>query len=331
VPSLRKALAGIGEPKEAFLAVRGSFGGRTPASLRGAIAGMTNPHVQGWHEVGVALASENTDESEEAQGATTDGTRWYVGSNGTKTVVVFDDDANRLATFEPELGIVRSMWADAGKPAVLGAPDTPIFGTLPSRWSPHFGAPSYHGGWLYVPVQGPHGVWKIPVEGGAQEWHKADAPAGEKALPDDDLFPWCAVHPVTGVLYTCNYGRPHRLRAYDRLSLVRAKQHDVRLGTAPIDLDRVQGGVFTSRGRLILVRSDFNAVFCFSSLNGFCFGAKKLGDFGSDGSEVESVTIRGWSFDGVKANVHILELDNDIVSEDDFYLHSFQVPDPARL
>jgi hypothetical protein len=106
---------------------------------------------------------------------------------------------------------------------------------------------------------------------------------------------------------------------------------DIKIGPVPLDLDNVQGGTFTANGRLILVRSDFNAVFCFSSLNGHCFGAKELGDFGSDGSEVESVTLRSWQFAGVSAQVHILELDNDWPSKDDFYLHSFQLPDPERL
>jgi hypothetical protein len=79
------------------------------------------------------------------------------------------------------------------------------------------------------------------------------------------------------------------------------------------------------------VRSDFNAVFCFSSLNGHCFGARQLGDFGSGGSEVESVRLRSWKFAGIPAQVHILELDNDWPSKDDFYLHSFQLPYPERL
>jgi hypothetical protein len=132
-------------------------------------------------------------------------------------------------------------------------------------------------------------------------------------------------------LYTCNFDTPDRLLAYERESLGRRPADDIRLGASPIYVDRIQGGVFTAHGRVILTRSDYNAVFCFSSLNGHCFGAKKLGDFGSDGSEVEGVAVRAWQFDGTRAEVHILELDNDVVSGDDFYLHSFQVADPGGL
>jgi hypothetical protein len=76
-------------------------------------------------------------------------------------------------------------------------------------------------------------------------------------------------------------------------------------------------------------------VFCFSAFNGHCFGAQKLGDFGSTGSEVESVAVRPFWLEGASgpAHVHIMELDNDAATEgsDDLYLHSYCVPDPERL
>ena len=175
-----------------------------------------------------------------------------------------------------------------------------------------------------MPVQGPRGVWRFRVDGTEQAWRKADE------LPDGDLFPWCGIHPVTGVLYTINYGAPKTLFAYDRQSLDRRPADDVALEPAPIHLDRVQGGVFTKRGRLILVRSDYNAVFCYSSLNGHCFGAS-----GSATSDLTfpksraSPSARGVST-ALPRKVHILELDND-ASKDDFYLHSFQVPQPLQL
>lgn len=327
--SLRSRLAGIGEPKSSPFALRADFGRRTPASVRALMDWMLDPHVSQWHKVGVALSSENTALSEEAQGATTDGKRWYVSSNGSKQVVAFDDAANRVATFAPAPAIVMKMWTDQGKPDP--GPGGPlVMGGPLSSWNPHFGAPTHHDGWILIPIQGPRGIWRFRTDGSGGVWRKA------ADLPEDDLFPWCAVHPVTGILYTSNYDTPtietpKKIYAYDRLTLTRLAGDDITLGPAPIFVDRVQGGTFTLHGKLILVRSDYNAVFCFSSLNGHCFGAAKLGDFGSDGSEVESVTVRSWQLDGVHAQVHISELDNDLPSEDDFYLHSFQVPDPTRL
>jgi hypothetical protein len=325
--SVKQRLAAIGEPARLPLWLRGSFGLRTPRSLRVAIDGMTDPGVDQWYEVGVALSEENTDLSHEAQGITTDGTYWFVCSNNTKQVVSIDNAANHVATFSPAPAIRMQMWADAGHPDA----DTDDNGIVEfsDDFDPHFGPPSFHGGWIYVPIQSPRGVWRFSLNGGEQLWQMASS------LPDGDLFPWCAIHPVTGMLYTCNFTEPLFLRAYDPTptALVYSPGDDIRLGSSPIDLDKVQGGVFTAHGRLILVRSSFNAVFCFSSLNGHYFGAKMLGDFGSNFSEVEAVTIRSWQFDGVPAHVHIFELDNDYIPPDvdDFYLHSFRVLAPSLL
>jgi len=142
------------------------------------------------------------------------------------------------------------------------------------------------------------------------------------------------VNPLNGRLYASQIDIPQGglLFAYDRNTLQRRFEDDIQLGPTPIPLTSIQGGVFTPRGRLLLVKSDENAVFAFSARTGYNFGAKVLGDFGSAMSEVESVTFRQWQFDGgVRAPVHILELDNDIFSKDDAYLHSFSVPNPDLL
>jgi hypothetical protein len=69
------------------------------------IAGTTDPQINSWHEVGVALASENTKHSEEAQGVTTDGHHWYLCSNNTRSVVKFDDDAHTVLEISPSPAI----------------------------------------------------------------------------------------------------------------------------------------------------------------------------------------------------------------------------------
>ena len=73
--SLRAALGGIGAVHRP-LALRGSFGSRTPSSVRTAVDGMPDPMVGAWARVGTALESHNTAHSEEAQGAPTDGEIW---------------------------------------------------------------------------------------------------------------------------------------------------------------------------------------------------------------------------------------------------------------
>lgn len=309
--SLRNALASIGESVAMPFAWRKSFGGRTPSSLGVGVAGMTDPQVERWKEVGVALKGEL---SEEAQGVTTDGLAWYACSNDSKKVVRFNDQGMKTNTYIPSPHVVKPLTTlvyIAGKPV-------PVINA-------HFGAPAYHDGWIYVPIQKPYGVWRFTTDDKVHEWHKA------RALSEENMFPWCAIHPVTGLLYTCNYDKPNFLRAYDRNTLAYLPQHDIPLGKTSLSLDKVQGGVFTSHGRVLIVRWDFNAVFCFSALNGYCFGAKKLGDFGSVGSEVESVTVRPWRFGDRVAFIHIMELDNDYLEDDDLYLRSYFVPDPDRL
>lgn len=315
MPSLLNALAGVGEPNAFPLAIPSAFAGRMGPSLRNAMEGMTDPHVTSWKNVGTALKSENTSLSEEAQGAASDGSLWYVCSNAAKSVVAFSGNAERVTTFEPNDEVWDQLGGDGALARVVISANV------------HFGAPGHFDGRIYVPTQSPHGVWSFRTNGTDQVWRRAPDPAA-----DDNLFPWCAVHPFTGVLYTCSYDQPTQLYAYDRETLVRRPTADIPMASGgPISLDHVQGAVFTPHGRLILVRSDANAVFCYSSLNGHLFGAKSLGDFGSTSSEVESVAVRAWQFSGTPAQIHILELDNDWPDKDDFYLHSFQVPDPTTL
>lgn len=310
--SLRQSLNQIGEPAHFPFSLRASFGGRLPHSLRMALDGMTDPEVGSWTEIGEALSIENTDDSEEGQGIATDGKRWFLSSNGSKRVVIYDDAENLVSVLTPTPAVEMGMRKDAG-----------------NDYHPHFGALGFHAGVLFVPIQlqpiGPRGVWRIDLTNGLQTWARASA------LPDGNLFSWCAVHPVTENLYTCNYDNPPALRAYDRDTLAYRPQDDVTLLSTPIELDHAQGATFTDRGRLLVVRSGFNGVFCFSSLNGYCFGAKRTGDFGSTSSELEAVAVRDWQINGTATPVHLLELDNDWPSQDDVYLHSFSIPNPSQL
>ncbi len=277
---------------------------------------MTDPQVANWQYLGPTFKSENNSDSREAQGMTTDGTKWYLCSNGSKRIIVFDDDWNRLVTVSP----TSTIW-DAWR-------NDPTRGTAddwgPGEDNPHLGAPCIHENTLYVPIQAPRGVWRINLTTAEQSWlHPPD-------LPGNNLFPWVAIHPVTGLLYTSNYDKPGFLRAFDpsgQNTLPHLEEHDIPLAKTNIYLDYVQGGAFTDCGRIILVRHDYNAIFCFSSLNGHFFGDRRIGT--DDWDEVESVTVRPWQFQGNLASVHVFELDNDTM--DDCYLRCFAIPDPSKL
>ncbi|MFN2495748.1 MAG: hypothetical protein ABR608_07560 [Pseudonocardiaceae bacterium] len=263
------------------------------------VTGQSDPEVGRWRKVGVALTVENTDYSHEAQGVTTDGGAWYLVSNGSKVLRKMNDRA----------GLIREVAIPQGR---AGA---------------HVGAPGYYDGWVYVPVQGPYGVWRATADLSRSEWF----PLAVGAL---DLFPWCAVNPLNGRLYTSDSNIAKRrtpvLFAYDRNTMERRPEDDIRLTPGPIPLESVQGGHFTPRGRVLLCGSGPNRVHCFSTLTGHCFGSQNLGDFGSFASEMESVTVRPWQFGDTPAPVHLLELDNDWPT-DDCYLHSYWVPQPDLL
>jgi hypothetical protein len=262
-------------------------------SIGSLICGMSDPGVSSWVKVGVAFSSENTGHSEEAQGITTDGAAWFLASNGSKSIRKYGPGPTLLAKIDVAQG----------------------------KMGGHVGAPGCFGGWIYVPVQKPYGVWKTPTDFSTHQWLPA--------ATTDNRLPWCDVNPLNGRLYTSMFdifeGQHATLFAYDRDTLERRPEDDIVLAPGPIYLDRIQGGVFTEHGRVIIARSDPNAVFCFSSLTGHCFGAFKVG-----GSETEGVTVRSWHFGDITASVHVLELDND-ASLDDCYLHSYHVPDPERL
>jgi hypothetical protein len=268
-------------------------------AIGGLVCGMSDPAVADWYKVGVAFSSENTDHSQKAQGVTTDGAAWFLSSNGSKTIRKYGPGATLLGQIAVPQG----------------------------KQGGHVGAPGCFGGWIYVPIQWPHGVWKATTDLASEQWLPADT--------RDNRFSWCDVNPLNGRLYTSMFdissGQKAILFAYDRDTLARRPEDDIVLGPTSLYLDHIQGGVFTVRGRVILSRSDPNAIFCFSALTGHCFGALHLGNFGSTDSEVEGVTVRAWQFGGTQAQVHVLELDNDWSSKSDSYLHSFHVPDPERL
>jgi len=276
------------------------------ASVGNLIGGMTDPEPSRWTEEGIAYWAENTDYSDEAQGITTDNSFWYLSTNAENHKSIRKiDNAGKVVS------VLEAPWDDD---------------------EVHPGASSYYRGWIYVPIQRPYGVWKVRVDFASQIWLPVDTV--------DNRLSMAAVNPLNGRLYTARFDiqntSPPTLYAYDRNTMERKIEDDILLGRTPITLANIQGAVFTDRGRVILVTSDAKAydyenyLFVFSARTGYCFGMKTLGDFGSIGSETESVTIRPWNFGSKFAPVHVMELDNDI-DTGDIYLHSYSVPFPNLL
>jgi hypothetical protein len=311
MPSLRQALKDIGVHEWVSFHVRADFGRRTPHSLLTAMAGMTDPHVSSWSYLGIALARENTDTSDNVQGVTTDGALWYVVANaddGLAPVIGVYDNAHQT--------VKKLRPASAIESTLIAAGD----GT------PHFGAPCFRNGHLHVPIQSPHALWRLAPGGGNQTLVLLTADNQVSGA-----MPWCDIHPVTDLLYTSKYdiesNESPTLFAYKWQDMTRVPTADIVLQKGSMYLDRVQGGVFTDRGRVLLSRTEPNRVHCYSALNGHYFGARDLTEIDSEG---EGITVRAWNFGASQASVHVLEQDID-PDPSDFYLHSYGVPDPARL
>jgi hypothetical protein len=310
MPSLRQALKSIGVSEGSSCRIRADFGRRTPRSLLTAMDGMTDPHVSSWSYLGVALARENTDTSDNVQGVTTDGALWFIVANtndGRSPVIgVYDNAKQIVRKLKPTSSIQQTLVA-AGD------------GT------PHFGAPCFRNGYLHVPIQSPHVLWRLAPDGSHQTLVFVTA-----ANQVSGAMPWCDIHPLTDLLYTSKFDiEPSEspiLFAYKWQDMTRVPTADIVLQKGSMYLDRVQGGVFTDRGRVLLSRTDPNRVHCYSALNGHYFGARELNEIDS---EVEGMTVRAWNFGASQAAVHVLEQDVDLAS--DFYLHSYAVPDPGRL
>ena len=309
--SLRQSLKGIGAPAKFPFHLRGDFGRRTPHSLLTAMAGMTDPHVSSWLYLGIALARENTDTSDNVQGATTDGALWYVVANANDGLA-------------PMIGVYDNAHQTVNKLHPTAAIESTLIAV--GDGTPHFGAPCFRNGHLHVPIQSPQALWRLAPNGSNQTLVLLTA--GNQV---SGAMPWCDIHPVTDLLYTSKFDIEQSdvptLFAYKWQDMTRVPTADISLQKGSMYLDRVQGGVFTDRGRVILSRTDPNRVQCYSALNGHYFGGRELGEVDS---EAEGVAIRSWNFGSSQATVHVLEQDID-AGPSDFYLHSYGVPDPGRL
>jgi hypothetical protein len=259
---------------------------------------------------------ENTGWSDEAQGLATDGTNWYISSNGEdyQTVRKFNGDFKQLDYVNVPIGN-----------------NTVGIGSL-----------AYYRGWLYVPLQHPYGVWKI----------SAPDLREQRRLPvdtADNRFSGVAINPLNGRLYTTRFdmdrmGTP-TLFAYNRDTMARTPEDDIVLHL-PADVPKhVQGLTFTKRGRVILVSSWMpddgysNYLFTFSARTGVYFGYTPL--LPPDGARQAQAVVShevlhtvyrgaGW-LDTIPIAFFVLELENEEFSDDDVYIRLFQVPDGVKL
>lgn len=249
------------------------------------------------------------------QGVTHDGQYWYVNSN----------------THFYKVPVSTSLAAGSF-----------VKSARPFKKYKHLGDSSYHEGRIYVPLeQGPAGS-KLGI--GVMDTDFQEL--GIVATPEAKEASWCAVHPLSGRLYTSDFDAT-RLRVYridweSGFSLHR--EADVRLRVDGFDFKplmapfpRVQGGAFAPEGTLYLV-SDVRSVIDLSPWRGGIYGlVAETGIFKSGimvdykpeavnpcptflplvdscrHEELEGITF--WDLDGglapgISGQLHLLQLDN---------------------
>jgi len=219
------------------------------------VCGTTNPRPSKWSHVGNAFWIENTAWSEEAQGITTDGEFWYLASNGNKTVRKYKGKAFQAGAFVPvqlSLSLVEGLAIEYA--SRRGARFTTGGScTFRCRTPGVFGASTRR---------------RLARTNGTRRYYRRPPPVVYRESTQWSLYT-SLYEPAQAVLY-----------AYDRDTMERVPEDDIRLppnpssSRKPVLADTDPGGVFTHKGRVILVcgKDVPNRLWCFSALTGSATG-----------------------------------------------------------
>lgn len=204
----------------------------------------------------------------------------------------------------------------------------------------HFGGLDYFKGHLYVPL---HGTPAKIALFDAQSLNYISS-ANLTEYPDGAL-PWCAVNPLNGLLYVSTFNASY-LHVYKRIVIANNTDGVVGLELThlgkfglfeekglPMEVSRIQGGVFSKNGHLYLASdAPEGGVMGFDMTTGqrtfhkTIPGVSPADDLLRD--ELEGITV--WDLDSLGApniggQIHLIMLDNDWPSNDDLYFKHFKV------
>jgi hypothetical protein len=253
--------------------------------------------------------------TEECQGLTTDGQVLFVVSNN-KLSVPFQDNFRGVHKFTLNFEPLASK----------------RFQVEGIQRDHHIGAPGYHQGKIYVPVEIDKDKPKVWILDTNLDTIDTKLLGGDRGpWPQGGSMPWCAVNPWNGYLYSSKYDNVNQVYAYDPNDNFILRKV-LQLGRV---IDKVQGGVISNNGHLYLTSHATKDISAFSIINGGFLGRYPVSyDEGIAQQEMEGITIapivrRG----GLTAYVHVVILENDrvYVDRDNVFIKHFVVPDPAVL
>jgi len=287
-----------------YVRVKSPWG--TTAQQRIFVGGNRTPNVGAWRLLSGGTY-ENHAWTEECQGIATDGKYWYISSN---------NDGER-AVYKFTIGMKQVARAD-----------------LQKYGSAHVGALDCFNNNLYVALEQPKRLLILSTDFAHAKLYQLHGAKIGDPDPLGGTFAWCAVHPITGDVYTSAFST-----LYPGVrSVVYYKKADdsnyvcggaVGLGKA---IQRVQGGDISPAGKLLLVRDSKPwGIYVYNIFNGKYYGAVtfNIEPGHPDYEELEGLAVSPAGTAVVKGsavNVHLVLLDNDWPDEDDVYFKHVAVP-----
>ena len=270
---------------------------------------------------------KETQWSNKCQGVTHDAEHWYI----TQTLQIW-----KIPTTD-DLDFCEKTPASQ----VLLLPEH-----LQNEGYDHFGDLDYWEGYLFISLENKRKS-KPPA---IVLWDaKTFKYCSEAKLPTSHKkdIPWCAIHPLEGTLFTSDFKCRGELFEYD-FSISKNKKLELKfLRTIflkdqqgiPLNIKRVQGGVFSKKNKLLYLSSDGNkqgGIYIFETER---FTLVEHIHVPYDPGfpnihEVEGITL--WDMDNVavgslkksdkiKGQLHLIVLDNDLCNDDIYFKH-FKIP-----
>jgi len=260
--------------------------------------------------------------SEDCQGLANDDDNWFI------------TQMERIWKFPVSHDLNRSV---SGPDPAAGISLATIPRALRSQGYNHFGDPDVHEGRLFVPLE-PTQPCKIVVFS-AQTL--AYLGAADLDQSQQNSAPWCAINPAEGLLYSSNFDNVDSLCVYrpefteGRPSLRFLRRFPLLSESgAPLRLNRVQGGAFSRSSGLLYLICDTagsgGGMFVFDVRTGRKVARVPISY--SPGfpnyQELEGVTV--WNLESARApnvrgQVHVVLIENDILSADDLWVKHFRV------
>lgn len=250
--------------------------------------------------------------SENLQGVTHDEENWFITQQTGVWKINVGIDLNDTDEADPESGI-------------LNVPIPPGLKTYD-----HLGDPDYFNGHLFVPVEKTDGSKTARIA--CFDAESLEFIDSALLTEQEEKAPWCAVNPADGLLYSSRFDDVTELNAYEfTIGLNRFKitlHHKVSLidRAKEMTLSGIQGGVFSfenGENHLYLSSNDDDSrgVHVFQWPEGIRIQTIPIDDdFWTVGEEIEGLTY--WDLDGgqapgIRGQLHVLELDNDVFESDD--------------